>query len=333
MLGLTKREIAAALRRDRRLRRAAGVHRRAGEDLLVRACTCGSASPSRSTSIPTCCSSTRCSRSATRASRTSASTSSPSSSAAARRSCSSRTRSAWSSASATRRCGSTAAACKAHGDPKRVVGAYLTDVEDGEETAARAPTTREAQESRRGGRRTIRQRRLPDDPIEPADATGRHVPGDRRTLGLARGRDHRRRSFSDRDGQPAHRVPLRRSDRRSASKVRAPQPVDDFVFGIGLFNADGVCCYGTNTYHRGAEARSGSPARPRRRSRSRASISSKAPTSSTSPSTSSTAIPYDYHRLLYTFRVKSRTKDVGIYRPRHAWDFSDTLTFARTDHD
>ena len=28
--------------------------------------------------------------------------------------------------------------------------------------------------------------------------------------------------------------------------------------------------------------------------------------------------PYDYHRLLYTFRVKSRTKDVGIYRPRHA---------------
>jgi hypothetical protein len=39
--------------------------------------------------------------------------------------------------------------------------------------------------------------------------------------------------------------------------------------------------------------------------------------------------PYDYHRLLYTFRVKSRTKDVGIYRPRHAWRFSDGLTFAR----
>ena len=33
--------------------------------------------------------------------------------------------------------------------------------------------------------------------------------------------------------------------------------------------------------------------------------------------------PYDYHRLLYTFRVKSRTKDVGIYRPRHSWRFSD----------
>ena len=36
--------------------------------------------------------------------------------------------------------------------------------------------------------------------------------------------------------------------------------------------------------------------------------------------------PYDYHRLLYTFRVKSRTKDVGIYRPRHTWTFSDGIT-------
>ena len=77
-----------ALRRDRRVRRARGVHRRAGQDLLVRACTCGWGSRWRSTSIPTCCSSTRCWRSATRASPTSASTSSPSSSAAARPSCS-----------------------------------------------------------------------------------------------------------------------------------------------------------------------------------------------------------------------------------------------------
>jgi len=30
-------------------------------------------------------------------------------------------------------------------------------------------------------------------------------------------------------------------------KVRAVQPADDFVFGVGLFNAEGVCCYGTNT--------------------------------------------------------------------------------------
>ncbi len=29
--------------------------------------------------------------------------------------------------------------------------------------------------------------------------------------------------------------------------VVAPAPVDDFVFGIGLFNSQGISCYGTNT--------------------------------------------------------------------------------------
>src|SRR6266436_4225408 len=31
-------------------------------------------------------------------------------------------------------------------------------------------------------------------------------------------------------------------------RLHATQPTTDFVFGIGLFNADGVCCYGTNTF-------------------------------------------------------------------------------------
>ncbi len=29
--------------------------------------------------------------------------------------------------------------------------------------------------------------------------------------------------------------------------VRRQAAVDDFVFGVSIFNADGVCCYGTNT--------------------------------------------------------------------------------------
>jgi len=32
--------------------------------------------------------------------------------------------------------------------------------------------------------------------------------------------------------------------------------------------------------------------------------------------------PYDYHRLLYTFRVKSGLKEAGIFRPPHRWSFS-----------
>ena len=36
--------------------------------------------------------------------------------------------------------------------------------------------------------------------------------------------------------------------------------------------------------------------------------------------------PYDYHRLLYTFRVKSRLKEAGIFRPPHRWRFSGAFT-------
>src|SRR5262249_18021878 len=48
------------------------------------------------------------------------------------------------------------------------------------------------------------------------------------------------------DGLPAHvfqsgeRIDLR-------IRMRAPLPIDDFVVGIGIFNAEGICCYGTNT--------------------------------------------------------------------------------------
>jgi hypothetical protein len=37
--------------------------------------------------------------------------------------------------------------------------------------------------------------------------------------------------------------------------------------------------------------------------------------------------PYDYHRLLYTFRMRSRARDVGIYRPHHEWRFSGDVQF------
>jgi rfaE bifunctional protein nucleotidyltransferase chain/domain len=36
--------------------------------------------------------------------------------------------------------------------------------------------------------------------------------------------------------------------------------------------------------------------------------------------------PYDYHRGLYSFRIKSRTKDVGVYRPAHHWSFAGGLS-------
>ncbi|OFV86692.1 MAG: hypothetical protein A2V74_12410 [Acidobacteria bacterium RBG_16_70_10] len=38
--------------------------------------------------------------------------------------------------------------------------------------------------------------------------------------------------------------------------------------------------------------------------------------------------PYDYHQGLYSLRVKSRTKDVGLYRPLHRWSFAGGIAFA-----
>jgi ABC-type polysaccharide/polyol phosphate transport system ATPase subunit len=111
-------------------------------------------------------------------------------------------------------------------------------------------------------------------------------------------------------------------------KTRAHQPTRDFVFGIGLFNADGFCCYGTNTNIEELEpsdiAGDGE-------------IRFQVPSLDLVEGTYKIDVavhkldgyPYDYHRLLYTFRVKSRTKDVGIYRPRHEWAFTPNIQFKK----
>jgi ABC-type polysaccharide/polyol phosphate transport system ATPase subunit len=109
-------------------------------------------------------------------------------------------------------------------------------------------------------------------------------------------------------------------------KTRAHQRTADFVFGIGLFNADGVCCYGTNTNLEQLE-----PAEMVGDGEVRFRIPHLDLVEGTYKIDVAAhrldGYPYDYHRLLYTFRVKSRTKDVGIYRPRHEWAFSSNIRF------
>jgi hypothetical protein len=112
-------------------------------------------------------------------------------------------------------------------------------------------------------------------------------------------------------------------------KLHANTPLTDFVVGFGLFNVDGVCCYGTNTNieELKGEILSGD-----------AEVSFVIDSLDLVQGTYKIDValhkldgaPYDYHRLLYSFRVKSRTADVGIYRPRHAWTFSGGVTFKET---
>ena len=109
--------------------------------------------------------------------------------------------------------------------------------------------------------------------------------------------------------------------------VVAHQPITDFVFGIGLFNADGVCCYGTNTY-----LEEMTPIAIEGRVEATFAVERLDLVEGTYKLDVAVhkrdGYPYDYHRLLYTFRVKSRTHDAGIYRPPHRWTFTGAVSFS-----
>lgn len=109
-------------------------------------------------------------------------------------------------------------------------------------------------------------------------------------------------------------------------RVVADLPVFDFAFGISIFSADGVCCYGTNTHLEAME-----PGRLDGAGEVAFAIDRLDLVEGTYKLDVAVhkrdGFSYDYHRLLHTFRVKSSTKDVGIYRPRHAWRFSRNIRF------
>jgi lipopolysaccharide transport system ATP-binding protein len=127
------------------------------------------------------------------------------------------------------------------------------------------------------------------------------------------------------DGQAAHvfsngeRIEIR-------LKVRAAKPLNDFAVGVGVFNVDGICCYGTNSHIEELE-----PEEFKGEGEVRFCIDSLDLVEGSYKLDVALhkldGYPYDYHRLLYTFRVKSRIKDVGIYRPRHTWTFTPNLRF------
>jgi hypothetical protein len=107
-------------------------------------------------------------------------------------------------------------------------------------------------------------------------------------------------------------------------EVRAAAPLQDFVFGVGLFNSDGVSVYGTNT-----EIEEFVPRAARGAGQVRLELLDLRLTEGTYlvdvAAHRRDGTPYDYHRGLYSFRVKSRVKDVGVYRPAHRWSFAGGL--------
>jgi ABC-type polysaccharide/polyol phosphate transport system ATPase subunit len=107
-------------------------------------------------------------------------------------------------------------------------------------------------------------------------------------------------------------------------RVRAHQPLQDFVFGIAIFNVEGVCCYGTNTDVEGIR-----PGELSGDAEIRFTIDDLALVEGTYKLDVAVhrqgGAPYDYHRLLNTFRVTSRVREIGIFRFPHRWTFSGSV--------
>jgi len=204
---------------------------------------------------------------------------------------------------------------KTHGDPKRVIDTYLMDV-------ARAENDTLAETGIRDQGSGIRTKE--PEPTDPRSLIPDPAPQDMFKAGEGRWGSREVEitavEMIGASAQPAH---LFQSGERVELRLhaRANQRVSDFAFGVGIFNAEGVCCYGTNTQIEGgvADEFAGEglvifaiDALDLVEGTYKLDVAVHR----------QDGVPYDYHRLLYTFRVKSPLKEVGIFRPPHRWSFS-----------
>ena len=226
---------------------------------------------------------------------------------------------------------------KGEGDPKRVVAAYVIAVEDVEEnTLAKAEAARVAASAKEVGEAREDSTEPGGRDFSPAETgegpTTEDPQGPRDGFKSEEGRWGTREIeitnvlLSGPDGESGHVFQSGESI-QVRMEVTSKEPITDFVFGLGLFNADNVCVYGTNT-----------------------NLEEYQPTEINGDGIVTFTIdkldlvegtyrldlaahkadgyPYDYHRLMYTFRVKSRIRDVGIYRPDHNWSFGGNIKFS-----
>jgi ABC-type polysaccharide/polyol phosphate transport system ATPase subunit len=197
------------------------------------------------------------------------------------------------------------------GDPKRVVDAYLTYVAGGEEALL-------AQEHAQAAQAT--QAQAEAEPTPADDGTYRQGRWGSREVEITSVR-----LLDDRGGERHLFVPG--ESLTVVLGIQVKEPLEDFVFGVGLFTADGVSVYGTNTHIEDFK-----PRRAEQEGQVRFVIADLRLVEGTYlldvAAHRRDGTPYDYHRGLYSFRVKSRVKDVGVYRPAHRWEFAGGLELA-----
>jgi ABC-type polysaccharide/polyol phosphate transport system ATPase subunit len=208
------------------------------------------------------------------------------------------------------------------GDPKRVVDAYLLAVAAADERSLEAGDRASSARVQGGNDEAAPEGQA--EAVEPSTNEA-HPEQPEDLFKAVEGRwGSREAEITDvallRDGQPAH-VFASGEAIEVRLRVRAHAPLDDVVFGVGLFNAEGVCCFGTNTLIDGAEGGALDGEGEVRFVVDRLDLVEGTYKLDVAVHRASGA-PYDYHRQLHSLRITSRIKDVGVYRPPHRWQVS-----------
>ncbi len=180
------------------------------------------------------------------------------------------------------------------GESKRIVDAYLQDVVEKQE---RTFERQQKEPSPETGDQDRRENRWGKREVEITRVVLKNLQGEERHV------------FSPEDGM------LIEID------VLARAAEDDFAFGIGVFNSQGICCYGTNTLLEDFE-----PISIRGEGKVVCRIDRLSLVNGTYYLDVAVhrrdGYPYDYHRNLYSFLISSAHKDVGIGRLLHTWSFT-----------
>ena len=192
---------------------------------------------------------------------------------------------------------------RAQGDPRRVIDAYLLDV-----------TAKEKEQLLVASGQVVTKERS-DEPADMFQAVeGRWGSREAEIEAV---------EFLDASGRPAQLIESGAA-LQIRFRVRSHQPLNDVVVGVGVFTADGTCCYGTNTAIDGAapgvldgegEVLFSIPRLDLVEGTYKIDVAIHR----------QNGAPYDYHRQLYVLRVNSGRKDVGIYRPEHTWTCAGAL--------
>ena len=202
------------------------------------------------------------------------------------------------------------------GDPKKVVDAYLARVTHHEERALVAEEEKTVTEFESPKSATEHEER--EREIEPTSAFAR-----KKGRWGSREVEVQEVTLHGTDGSARH-VFTTGEPVTVRLKVKSTGTIDDFVFGVAIFNADGMCCYGTNTH-----LEQFTPVKCSGEGEVRFNVPDLRLIEGTYfldvAVHQRDGYPFDYHRALHQFRVQSKIKDVGIYRPAHTWEFSSNI--------